>query len=105
MPSCVRSSLPFAVATPRRPHPHGGRADTSYNRPRVTVPMNGAPDGPPDGRVLRLLDANANRAREALRVVEDYARFVLDDAGLSEELKGLRHELATATRSFVGEAI
>jgi thiamine-phosphate pyrophosphorylase len=67
--------------------------------------MNGPPQPAPDGRVLRLLDANANRAREALRVVEDYARFVLDDAGLSEELKGLRHELAAATRSFVGEAV
>jgi thiamine-phosphate pyrophosphorylase len=67
--------------------------------------MNGPPTPPPDGRVLRLLDANANRAREALRVVEDYARFVLDDAGLSEALKGLRHELAAATKSFVGEAI
>ena len=32
-----------------------------------------------ESSVLRLLDANANRAREALRVVEDYARFVLDD--------------------------
>jgi thiamine-phosphate pyrophosphorylase len=67
--------------------------------------MNGPPQGLPDGRVLRLLDANANRAREALRVVEDYARFVLDDGGLSEELKTLRHDLAAATRSFAGEAI
>jgi thiamine-phosphate pyrophosphorylase len=41
----------------------------------------------------RVLDAAANRAREALRVVEDYCRFVLDDALLSKELKELRHEL------------
>jgi thiamine-phosphate pyrophosphorylase len=41
----------------------------------------------------RILDAAANRAREALRVVEDYCRFVLDDAFLSRELKCLRHEL------------
>ena len=38
-------------------------AASSYNRPRVAIPMNGS--------VLRLLDANANRAREGLRVVED----------------------------------
>src|SRR5437764_734146 len=38
----------------------------------------------------RVLDAAANRAREALRVVEDYCRFVLDDALLSGELKQLR---------------
>jgi thiamine-phosphate pyrophosphorylase len=44
----------------------------------------------------RILDAAANRAREALRVVEDYCRFVLDDAFLSGELKRLRHELAAA---------
>ena len=55
--------------------------------------------------ILRLLDANANRAREALRVVEDYARFVLDDGALSQELKAIRHELAGATRGFVAEAI
>ena len=46
---------------------------------------------------LRILDANFNRAREALRVVEDYARFHLNDDSLSGELKQLRHDLATAT--------
>ncbi len=44
----------------------------------------------------RLLDANFNRAREALRIVEDYCRFVLDDAFLSGELKRLRHDLVEA---------
>jgi thiamine-phosphate pyrophosphorylase len=44
----------------------------------------------------RILDANANRAREALRVVEDYCRFVLDDAFLAAELKKLRHDLTEA---------
>src|SRR5688572_4229197 len=55
--------------------------------------------------VLRILDANANRAREALRVVEDYARFVLDDAGLCADLKQLRHDLTESLRSIVGDAI
>jgi thiamine-phosphate pyrophosphorylase len=41
----------------------------------------------------RILDAGANRAREALRVLEDYCRFALDDAFLSGELKRLRHQL------------
>jgi thiamine-phosphate pyrophosphorylase len=44
----------------------------------------------------RILDAAANRAREAVRVLEDYCRFVLDDAFLSGELKRLRHDLADA---------
>jgi len=45
---------------------------------------------------IRILDATANRAAEALRVVEDHTRFVLDDPFLTERWKGLRHDL-TAT--------
>lgn len=45
-------------------------------------------------RVLRLIDAAANRGREGLRVVEDYVRFVLDDAHLTDQMKRLRHDLA-----------
>jgi thiamine-phosphate pyrophosphorylase len=41
----------------------------------------------------RMLDASANRASEGLRVVEDYVRFVLDDAGLTRRLKEVRHRL------------
>ena len=46
--------------------------------------------------VARILDANANRAREALRVLEDTARFVFDDLPLCSELKTLRHDLQAA---------
>lgn len=49
-----------------------------------------------DLRVARILDANGNRAREALRVMEDYARFVLGDSELSGKLKSLRHALRSA---------
>jgi thiamine-phosphate pyrophosphorylase len=49
--------------------------------------------------LLRILDANFNRASEGLRVVEEYARFVLDDAALSGECKALRHELAAAIQT------
>lgn len=41
----------------------------------------------------RVVDANVNRLREALRVVEDYARLACGDAGLARELKDLRHRL------------
>src|SRR5437867_7214868 len=58
----------------------------SYKRPVLTPSMNGP--------LLRLLAANANRAREALRVLEDYARFVRDDDEMSKRLKELRHEVA-----------
>lgn len=43
--------------------------------------------------VLRILDANLNRAREALRAIEDYARFVLDDRDAVQHAKALRHDL------------
>ena len=46
--------------------------------------------------MLRLLDANANRAREAARTLEDAARFLLDDAELSLAFKTLRHDLSAA---------
>ena len=49
-----------------------------------------------DTDVLRVLDAAANRAREGLRVVEDYVRFVLDDQHLTELCKQLRHDLTAA---------
>src|SRR6266478_6031177 len=58
-----------------------------------------------DSPALRILDANANRAREALRVMEDYARFSLNHEGLSAELKELRHGLADALKEYLGEAI
>ena len=55
--------------------------------------------------ILRLLDANANRAREALRVVEDYARFVLDDRDTSADLKAIRHEMTSVLAALLPEAI
>lgn len=42
----------------------------------------------------RIIDANANRASEGLRTLEDIARFALDNAGLSERAKRARHGLA-----------
>ncbi len=44
--------------------------------------------------VWRAVDASANRAAEALRVVEDVARFVLDDGHSTALARDLRHELA-----------
>jgi len=44
----------------------------------------------------RIQDANGNRAVEGLRVLEDVARFLCDDAVLSAEAKELRHRLRAA---------
>lgn len=46
----------------------------------------------------RVLDASANRAGEALRVIEDVVRFMLDDPFLSQTAKNLRHDLAARLR-------
>jgi thiamine-phosphate pyrophosphorylase len=59
----------------------------------LDVPLH-LEDGSESMDIARILDAAANRAREALRVVEDFCRFVLDDALLTRELKTLRHDLA-----------
>ena len=51
---------------------------------------------------LRIIDANFNRAVEGLRVVEDYARFLLNDATISGLLKEIRHQLTEAVSEFAG---
>lgn len=42
----------------------------------------------------RILDANLDRAREGLRILEEWCRFGLDNAQLTEACKQLRQELA-----------
>lgn len=42
----------------------------------------------------RIIDANLNRATEALRVLEEIARFYLDDKSMSEKLKNIRHNIS-----------
>jgi thiamine-phosphate pyrophosphorylase len=69
----------------------------SYNRPGVAIED--------DAKILRVIDANANRAREALRVAEDYARFVLGSEDFSKTIKDLRHELASTLQPWTAQAI
>ena len=51
-----------------------------------------------DRRLLRILDANLNRAREGLRVCEDVVRLGYDDPVLTARLKRVRHGVAAAGR-------
>lgn len=46
--------------------------------------------------VTRIIDANTNRAGEAMRVLEDAARLMLDDAAIASGYKALRHDLHAA---------
>jgi thiamine-phosphate pyrophosphorylase len=68
-----------------------------YNRFSVAAEISGS--------ILRLIDANANRSREALRVLEDYARFILESQDLSTALKNLRHELSQSLLPLLNEAV
>lgn len=43
--------------------------------------------------ILRLLDANLNRLREGIRVVEDIRRYCFDDEKNATILKNLRHSV------------
>lgn len=49
---------------------------------------------------LRIVDASLNRIAEGLRLLEDVARFVLNDAAISERLKTMRHELVRSDLAF-----
>ncbi|TAF11148.1 MAG: thiamine phosphate synthase, partial [Nostocales cyanobacterium] len=44
--------------------------------------------------VYRILDANLDRAREGLRIIEEWCRFGLNDASLAETCKHLRQEVS-----------
>ena len=51
-------------------------------------------------QTFRIIDASLNRAAEGLRFLEDTARFVLNDAALTEQLKTIRHEIITGDWPF-----
>src|SRR5262249_19719989 len=74
-------SEPTAVETSPLPLPPG-MPPLALGEPALAIDLG------------RILDASANRAREGLRVVEDYVRFVLDDPFLTRRLKDVRHRLA-----------
>jgi len=46
-----------------------------------------------NAKIERLIDANLNRLREALRLLEDVQRYIFDNKDLSYTFKELRHNL------------
>ena len=52
-----------------------------------------------------MMDANLNRAREAIRTLEDVARFAWNDGLIAEEAKSLRHGLQTAVAAIAVERL
>lgn len=85
------------------PHLVGRRSLEQAGVALEPLPMEEAID-PPDATASdradawRILDAAANRVREGLRVLEDYARFALDDKFLTSQLKDWRHGFTAAVR-------
>ncbi len=56
--------------------------------------MKSIPVTPPsDNRIAQLIDANLDRAREGLRVMEDWCRFVLKRKDFSVKIKDWRQQL------------
>ena len=51
-------------------------------------------------QTLRIIDANLNRIGEGLRLLEDLARLMLNDAVLTQQLKAMRHKLLESDWSF-----
>ena len=49
--------------------------------------------GPEDLRIFQIIDANLDRAREGLRVLEDWARFVLGENDCVKRIKNFRQIL------------
>ncbi|MCG9968135.1 hypothetical protein L9W92_08740 [Pelotomaculum terephthalicicum JT] len=52
--------------------------------------------------VYRVIDANLNRLREGLRVLEEIARFILKDSEMTAQLKDTRHRVAAVTGELPG---
>jgi thiamine-phosphate pyrophosphorylase len=51
--------------------------------------------------VYRIIDANLNRLREGLRAVEEQARFLWDDLGLTSRTKGIRHSVKVLEEQYI----
>jgi thiamine-phosphate pyrophosphorylase len=54
---------------------------------------------------LRILDANIDRIGEGLRVLEEFARMMLNDTVLTQRLKNLRHKLVNTGAGFQKQLI
>jgi thiamine-phosphate pyrophosphorylase len=56
--------------------------------------MGEPPLQPSKSQIYRILDANLDRAREGIRIIEEWCRFGLNQARSTEECKQLRQSLA-----------
>ncbi len=54
--------------------------------------MKSRSKAPLEPRIYRVIDANINRLKEGVRVVEDIFRYVYEDISIASQLKQIRHE-------------
>ncbi len=59
---------------------------------------------PSDNRIAQLIDANLDRAREGLRVMEDWCRFGLKRSDFSIQIKNWRQQLGVLHHNIYREA-
>lgn len=55
--------------------------------------------------MYRTIDANINRLREAIRVIEDILRFEYDDTELFTSFKTMRHEIEYLLKGIESQTI
>ena len=58
-----------------------------------------------DKGIYRIIDANANRLKEGLRVCEEVSRFILNDNRLTRGLKSIRHEADGLLDALIGSSL
>ncbi len=51
--------------------------------------------------LYRIIDANVNRASEAIRVLEDFSRFSKDSVTISKNLKNIRHYINNLFSNYI----
>lgn len=79
----------------------------NYQPPRINESHTNGPSrslGLGQSTIYRILDANLDRAREGLRIIEEWCRFGLNNLQLTEECKQLRQELGQWHRDEIRAA-
>lgn len=96
-PDSRRAALPDSLPSNLPPEPM-----SSYNsepsRMSAATPTESSSSGLGSGlersTIYRILDANLDRAREGLRIIEEWCRFGLNNPQFTEECKDLRQALS-----------
>ncbi len=58
-----------------------------------------------DDKIYRIIDANINRAKEGIRVVEEICRFILENEDLTSKLKKIRHQIGKLNHTLVNYSL